>query len=198
MPIFINAEIFDHAVLHSSMKWTVGSVSSFMEELKLVCTNKAITQSKWIDVTSSKMTVSESQIYWSLFMACRQSVQGQVGEWIDLSTVGLLLLCQAYANARARADSYHRNEALVHSLATTMAVPSNPTSSQSPKSHRSTLITNSSKLVRDNLGILQFVTDTVPLFVAMTNVCYHYSVAFIPFVVSSYCGRRLRIEKRFA
>jgi hypothetical protein len=171
MSCWINAEIFDHAVLYSSVKWTVGSVMSFIEELKLVCPNKTLTQSKWVDVTVSKMTVSESQIYWSVFMACRQSIQGQVGEWIDLTTVGILLLCQAYANARARADSFQRSEAMVHTLATTMAVPLNPTSSQSARTHRSTLITNSSRLVRDNAGILQFTIESIPLFVAMTNVC---------------------------
>jgi len=169
MSCWINAEVFDHTVLHSSMKWTVASVSSFIEELKLLCPNRTLTQSKWIDFTISKMSLHESQCYWSVFMACRQSVQGQVGEWIDLSTIGILLLCQAYANARARADSFQRNEALVQALSTTMAVPST-TTSQSPKSHRSTVLTNSSKMVRDNAGIVQFVSDTIPLFLGMTNV----------------------------
>jgi hypothetical protein len=170
----IRCEIFDHAVLHSSVKWHPASVSSLLDELKLICPNRTLTQSKWIDSVSSKMPLSEAQCYWSMFMACRQSMLGQVGEWMELGTLGIFLFCQAYAQARARADSSQHNEAVVQNLATTMAIPSN--SSQSPNSargvvHRSQLMTSSSKLVRDNSSILQFILENLSLLIGVASVC---------------------------
>ena len=176
MSCWIRSEIFDHAVLHSSSKWNIGNVSSFMEELKLLCPNRMLTQSKWIESVTTKMSLPEAQCYWSVFMACRQSIRGHVGEWMDLSTLGIFLFCQAYANARARAESSQHNEALVHTLATTMAVTSNglTTSSSGSRvvtSHRSQLLASSSKLVRDNPSILQFVIEHLPLLVSIVSVC---------------------------
>jgi hypothetical protein len=173
MSCSIRSELFDHAVLHSSVKWHPASVSSFLEELKLICPNRTLTQSKWIDSVSSRMPLSEAQCYWSMFMACRQSILGQVGEWMELGTLGIFLFCQAYAQARARADSSQHNEALVQNLANTMAIPataSQPSGASRGMSHRSQLMTSSSKLVRDNSSILQFVLDNISLLINIATV----------------------------
>jgi len=93
---------------------------------------------------------------------------------MELGILGIFLFCQAYAQARARADSSQHNEALVHSLATTMAIPS--TAILSPGghklgSHRSQLVSSSSKLVRDNLGIVQFIVENISMLINTATVC---------------------------
>ena len=177
MTCWIRSEVFDHAILHSSVKWYPATVSSFLEELKLVCPNRTLTQSKWIESVSTKMAVCEAQCYWSMFMSCRQSVLGHVGEWMELGTLGIFLFSQAYAQARARADSNHHNEALFHSLATTMAVPSISVGQRS-MSHKSQLLSSSAKLVRDNSGILQFVVDNLLLLIKAVTVRRIYICLF--------------------
>ena len=174
MKCWIRSEVFDHGILHSSVKWCPSSISSFLEELKLVCPNRTITQSKWLETVSTKMALSEAQCYWSMFMSCRQSILGQVGEWMDLGTLGIFLFSQVYAQARARADSTQHNEALFHSLATTMAIPSNMAVSpggQRSVSHKSQLLSSSAKLVRDNSRILQFIESHLPLLINVVTVC---------------------------
>ena len=172
MLVFINAEVFDHAILHSTMKWTVPSVSTLIEELKAGCPNRTVTQSKWMDATSSKLTVAEAQSYWSVFTASRSSVLGQVGDWIDLQTLGVLLLCQCYLNVRVRAESFHRAEVLAQTLSPPATAPSSPQISPMNRTNtnRNPLL-NLSKLLRDSSTISQFVVDNASYFVGMVAVC---------------------------
>lgn len=172
---WINSDLFDHGILHSSVKWSPASVSSLLDELKVLCPNRTLTQSKWLDVVSSRMSLSEAQSYWSTFLGLRASLLGQFGDWIDLPTLGILLLCQCYPNVKARADSFHRNETLAQTLATTIAVSQSPTTTPTgigkPTSARNPVSLNLSKLVRDNASITQFVLDNLLLFTGIAAVC---------------------------
>ena len=168
MVLFLNAEVFDFAVIHSNTRISVPVVSSLMEELKLLCPNKAVTQSRWLEVTTGKMTVAEAQCYWSVFAAARASILGQFGDWIDMQTLGILLICQCFPNARARADSFHRSELLAQSLATT-AISTSPVST-GPALARAPSRNNISKLLRDNSSISQFIAENVTLLIGMITV----------------------------
>jgi hypothetical protein len=166
MKLFINPEIFDHAVLHSSVKWTTGVVSSLVEELKIACPNRTVTRSKWLEVSASRLSLSESQAYWSVFIAMKTVVLGQVGDWMDLSTVGILLLCQTFPYVRARTESFHRTE----QFAQTLAVP-NPTApilsfGSSPTRQRGPII-NLPRLLRDSAAVISFVQEILPHVLSM-------------------------------
>lgn len=150
------------------MKWSHEAVSALVFDLKASCPNRIVTRSKWIDLLSNKMSLSESLSYWSVFMQARSSVLGLTGDWIDLSSLGILLLCQCYPNARVRADSSHRSEALAQSLATTAVASAAP--NISPVSRSGTnrhLLLNMHRILRDNTSILQFVIENASLFVGM-------------------------------
>ena len=172
MPIYVNAEIFDFAVINSSTKLSLPVVSSAIEELKAICPSRAVTQSKWTEVMcSGKLSLSEAQSFWSVFSAARESVLGQFGDWINIQTLGLLMICQCFPNTRVRADSFHRSEILAQSLTTAAISPSHTNSSvglgRSPgRSH----LLNISNLLRDNASIQQFVSDCIPLIVGMISL----------------------------
>jgi hypothetical protein len=172
MALHLNAEVFDFAVIQSSTKLTLPMVSSLVEELKILCPNKVVTQSKWLDVAAQKLGTAEAQCYWTVFASARGSILGQFGEWIDIQTLGILLLCQCFPNARARADSFHRAEVLAQSLAATAISPSSNAGpmglTRSPSRNN---ILNISKLLRDNSSICQFVVENVTLFIGMITVC---------------------------
>lgn len=183
MTIWINADLFDHGIPYSSVKWSPGMVSSLLEELRAICPNKTLTQSKWLDLVASRMTVAEAQSYWSTFLGIRTSLSGQCGDWIDLQTLGILLLCQSYPHIKARADSFNRNEALVQTLANTVAVSQSPLASplSKPSLIRNSAGMTSIKPVRDNACISQFVSDHILLFCAFSSVrklCFTFSSFF--------------------
>ena len=190
MVIWIYADLFDHVIPYSSVKWTPGLVSSILEELRILCPNKMLTQSKWLELLSSRMSVAEAQCYWSTFLSLRASLLGQFGDWIDLPTLGIMLLCQAYPNVKARADSFHRNEALVQTLATTIAVsPGSPLNRGNSTRNTSNLII--SKLARDNACITQFVLDNLPLLIGISSVCRVFVVVICCFLVQLNPRRRI-------
>jgi len=172
MSIYINTEIFDFAVINSSTKLSLHVVSSAIEELKALCPNKAVTQSKWIDVMcAGKMTLPEAQAFWSVFSAARETVLGQFGDWINIQTLGLMMLCQCFPNTRARADSFHRTEILAQSLATAAISPSHNSSSGAlARSPGRNHLLNINNLLRDNASIQQFLHDCIPLIVGMISV----------------------------
>jgi hypothetical protein len=171
MTLHLNAEVFDFAVIQSSTKLTLQIVSSLIEDLKVVCSNRIVTQSKWLDATVQKLSVAEALSYWSVFASARGSILGQYGDWIDIQTLGILMLCQCFPNARARADSFHRVEILAQSLATTAISPSTSTSMGITRSASRYNISNLNKLLRDNSSISQFVIDNISLFIGMITVC---------------------------
>ena len=169
MQLFVNAEIFDHAIVHSSVKWTVGTASSLVEELKISCPNRAVTLSKWLDASSSRLSVSESQAYWSIFITVKTVVLGQVGDWIDLATLGILLVCQAFPNVRARAESFHRTEVMAQTLAHPVAAGSTP-SVPTPTSRSRGQLMNLPRLVRDSSTVLSFVHEVIPNLLCMASL----------------------------
>ena len=171
MVLYIKSELFDFSILHSTMKWSVPAVSSLIEELKLVCGNRTVTQSKWIDISAQKLSLTEAQSYWLIFTSARNAILGQAGDWIDLPTLGILLLCQCYPNARAREDSFHRSEVLAQSLATAAVSPPPSGAVQTPRSQGGwNALTNLSKLVRDNGFITEFLRENMTVLIGMITL----------------------------
>ena len=166
MTIYVNAEVFDHAVLHSSAKWTFQAVSSLVEELKMACPNRTVTKSKWLDLACSRLSISEANAYWSVFIATKGFILGQLGDWIDLQTLAILLLCQCFPNARARAGSFHRSEVLAQTLAATVVTTHSPANSPMNRAspNRNGLL-NLAKLLRDNSVIMSFISDNLSFLV---------------------------------
>ena len=167
MSLAVNAETFDCCIIHTSIKWNIELISSVLDELKVVSVNRLVTRSKWIDVASRRMTLTESEGYWSLFMETRSSLLGLTGDWIDFPTLGILLLCQCYPNVRVRAESSNRSEALVQSLSTTAVIQIAQSQSVSPVSRNRHVLINLPKILRDNSSILQFIVEHIPHYVDM-------------------------------
>jgi hypothetical protein len=196
MTLFINSQIFDFAIIPSSTKLSVPLVSSVIEELKIISPSKAVTQSKWLELMSSKINVSEAQCFWSMFSAARATLLNQFGDWIDLPSLGLLMICQCFPNARIRADSFHRSEIIAQSLAVSAISTSASPPIQNIASSRVTSrinIANTAKLVRDNSSILQFVIENIPIIIGVITVC-KVSIYRFTFVARSHTRRRLSRE----
>jgi hypothetical protein len=171
MSIAINAEVFDFAVLQTNVKWDLEQTLLWVGQLKQVVQNRTVTKSIWTEYVSSRMSMSECLSYWSVFMQTRRSILGRNGDCIDLSTLGIMILCQCYPTARARADSSQRSEALVQSLATTAVSPLSPTVSPAARTMnpRHSLL-HLPRILRDNSSILQFVLDNISHYVDMLTL----------------------------
>ena len=168
--LYVKSDIFDFSILHSTTKWNVPSVCSLLEELKNACGNRTVTRSKWIDVSTSKLSLVEAQCYWSVFTSTANTTGVQGGDWMDLSILGILLLCQCYPNSRARAESFHRTEVFAQSLATSaVASPAVNASLARPPTSWNPLI-NLPKLIRDNGHITQFICDNVEILVGIITL----------------------------
>lgn len=152
-------------------------VSSLIEELKHMCGDSRVTKPVWLDATSGKIPVPEALCHWSIFTSTVQNIFGEFKEYLDVDVIGILLFCQGYVHARARAESFHRSEALAQSLATTAIAPVTPavTNGTMRPGVRAAL-PHIQKLFRDGSSIVQYIVEHANLLIGLMTVCKIFSM----------------------
>jgi hypothetical protein len=172
MSLYVRADVFDFGILNSSTKWNPSMVSSTIDELKHMCSDRRVTKAIWLDITSNKISVSEALCHWSIFTSTAQCTFGESKESLDLRVLGILLFCQGYVNARARAESFHRSEALAQSLATTVigSLSSQGTNGTMRSGLRGGM-PHIQKLFRDGSSIVHYIVDHANLLIGLITVC---------------------------
>ncbi|KAF4725495.1 hypothetical protein FOZ62_011878 [Perkinsus olseni] len=150
-------EVFDHATVHTAVRWSVRDVMEFLKGLKKSIPGTAVLRTRFLDYCADPgehtphLTQAEALAYWTVFSNINRAVfpssagsssnasvktsasLGDANDWCDIRVLGVLLFLQILPYSRnLRQESFRRGTAAGESWV--QALPDASTAAHSPRS----------------------------------------------------------------
>eukprot|EP00397_Hematodinium_sp_SG-2012_P019748 GEMP01020310.1.p1 GENE.GEMP01020310.1~~GEMP01020310.1.p1 ORF type:complete len:516 (+),score=87.74 GEMP01020310.1:81-1550(+) len=102
MALHVSPSVFDCAIVLNTI---TNAAAKELARAVRKCASKRILRSKWVELSAKVIGEKASVAVWDTFVVLTQTLTNQYGDWLDVGTLGILILLQVYKPRRHRIAS---------------------------------------------------------------------------------------------